>query len=89
VAKPKVVPISCLMRPSDAWKPHLKVLVRDKGVVSLERVLHATDAVDKLAQVIEQSIEASTTSDGRCDMRDVATKVLAVIVQNQKDVLVK
>jgi hypothetical protein len=75
------------MRPSEKWKPHLKVLIRDTGAVSLERVLNATDAVDKLAQVIEQAIEASMTSDGRCDMRDVATKVLAVIVQNQKDVL--
>lgn len=75
------------MRPTDRWKPHLQVLIPETGVVSLERVLNATDAVDKLAQVIEAAIESTITADGRCDMRTVATKVLAVIVQNQKGIL--
>lgn len=77
--------MSAVLRPSDVWASRLRVLL-PRGQVSFLRVLNAVDAMDRLALVLQDAMAASTSSNGRCDLRAVAFEVLVEIVRNQRGV---
>lgn len=52
--------------------------------IDIARILDEETAIDTLAQLLVQTIEAQKTIDGRIDMRAVAADVLAKLVQHQK-----
>ena len=84
--KPTNAPISCLMRPSDAWKTRLGMLLPQGETIAIERVLNATDAVDRLAEAMERALEAGMSSDGRVDMKTAAAHLLRDIMHAQKGI---
>jgi len=54
--------------------------------IALERVLNATDAVDRLAEAMERALDAGSSADGRVDMKTAAAHLLQDILHAQKGI---
>lgn len=71
------------MRPSDAWKKRLQIVMPNQKTASLDSVLNNAEMIDRLAVAIEQGIDLHS-KNGTVDLREVAAHVLHEVLRNQK-----
>lgn len=80
----KVVQISGHALPGPGMRARLTSLGLVPNAQTIGRVMEDIVAVDALARILTEAIDASTTKDGRLDTKDVAAFVLRRMKEHQR-----
>ncbi len=78
--------ITCQMRPSDSLLRQLGKLGRvdPREAIYIQDAINDLGAVDVFAQLLDEAMTATTTTDGRLDLKDMAAFILKRMKENQK-----
>jgi hypothetical protein len=78
--------ITCDMRPSDALLKHLGKLgqVDPRKAINLKAAMDDLMSVDVFANLLDEAIGKTITTDGRMDLKEIAAFVLRRMKDNQK-----
>jgi len=83
MSKPRVVQASGIAYPSAALRQQLSILHGPGTVHRLDKLMEDVDAIDALAGILKESIDARNVN-GNLDLRDVAADVIARLRANPK-----
>lgn len=81
---PGPISLNGVARPTPALRRRLGILYGERAVQKMDQVLDDAEAVEALARLLKERVEARATADGRVDYRDVAADVIAAMRGNQK-----
>jgi len=77
MSEQRIGQLAGVARPTRRFRAMMALAGNDmRGVASLESALDGVEAIDALAKLLTEAMNAKVTADGRVDMRDVAAHVL-------------